>query len=366
MLSNTLFVILVTVTMAERNDDNELTKLHSELIEKFSCSDKDSTDDLGPQLTELLEKLKCTDRRKQLDALLGKMNQILSHLDSVKRTLETDKLAFPGEMSCDKVINIAIEECGSKIAEIHYLVIECLKNHTEIYFMIEDVSEFITNFENFELDISALSKLFNPKVLEVLNYLSIGLTFTGASVGMGGVKCAIIKGGGRLTTNGIPIILSTLKRMPYLPIAIGLLLAIVGGVSWYYLSKQIGKPQDKHKLLQDIHKICKELEDKNILGQLRTFRDQFYVQRERLKANLCSKSCADLNIIMKCYKDYKRGMEEILNKPSNSPTEDKLSDMLATLYSIPLRDRFNLSDTDAKKLFLAFLDTVTRKKLNDS
>ena len=359
------FFWLVTVTMAERNDDDQLTQYYSELIEKFSRSDKDSTDELCPQLTELSEMFKSTDNRRKLDTLLGEMNQILSLIDSIDYTLSL----FSGP----------IKACKDKISEIHKYVVDCLKQHTEMYFMIEDALQFITNFKDFELDISALSESGPQRALGVIQFLfigflgigvvghigsgalaysGIGTSFVGVAIEAAGVlagmKSSIMKIGSVVIDLGI-----TGMQISIAIMIISAIILAVGAFGWIFATNL--KAQMK---LQNIQKLCQSLEDNNTLGQLTTFRDQLNIQRKTLKARLSSESCVDLNIIMKCYKDYKRALKEMLNNPSNTFTEEQLRDILALQSSFPLRDKLKFSETQAKQMILAFHEIATHKKIS--
>ena len=352
--------------MAERNVD-QLTELHSKMIAHLAGQGKN--DELDPQLVEML-KLNCSDQRKELDALLGKINQTLIDIDSVKDTLDIDD--SPGKNTRDKVI-IEIEDCSKRIVKVRDKIIECMKQHTELDLMVKDVSGFATEFKDFELDISGISKLVSQRVLEIIEIISttaavLGLLTIGggrmiSKLGISAAAIAIIIGmitgsNCMLTCAAIATIVSSIGIVAS---AIGAIVLIVGGVSWYFVSKWRKKKTHK-KLLEDIQEVCKDLNDRNILGQLQTFDDQFNVQREALMKNTGSESYTDLNIFMKCYKDYKRGLEEMLEDPDSGMTEKQLS----SLYSIPLRDRFNLSKADARQLILEIHEIMNRKQLNDS
>ena len=363
MLTSVTFC-LVSVPMAERNVD-QLTELRSKMIAHLAGQGKNN--ELDPQLVEMLEKLKCSDQRKELDALLGKINQTLIDIDSVKDTLDIDD--SPGKNTRDKVI-IEIEDCSKRIVKVRDKIIECMKQHTELDLMVKDVSGFATEFKDFELDISGISKLVSQRVLEiieiisksavVLGLLTIGGGYMISGLGISAAAIAVIVGS--LTCTAIAsIAIASIVAIGYSSLAIGAIVFIVGGVSWYFVSKWRNETTHK-KLLEDIQEVCKDLNDRNILGQLQTFKDQFNVQREALMKNTGSESYTDLNIFMKCYKDYKRGLEEVLEDPDSGMTKEQLS----SLYSIPLRDRFNLSKADARQLILEIHEIMTRKQLNDS
>ena len=179
MLTSVTFC-LVSVPMAERND-NQLTKLHSKMIVQLAGQ---GNNELDPQLVEMLERLKCADQRKELDTLLGKINETLIDIDSVRHTLDTDDSAFPGERPRDIVLT-KIDDCREIIVEIRDQILECMKQHTELYLMVKDVSEFVTEFKDFELDISGISKHANYKVLEVVENISIAVTGLGFIIGHG-------------------------------------------------------------------------------------------------------------------------------------------------------------------------------------
>ena len=320
--------------MAERNVD-QLTELHSKMIAHLAGQGKN--DELDPQLVEMLEKLKCSDQRKELDALLGKINETLIDIDSVKHTFDRD----------DKV-QIEIEECKDRIVEIRDHIIECMEQHAEMCLMVKDMREFVKELKDLKIEISKVSEVTKIPPIATLGVLLI----VGGGVGMCKglfIKSVIVAPGPQ-----IGLIVSGAV------VALGTILLIVGGVSWCYVSWRRNRTTRK-QLLGGIQKVCKDLKDKKILAQLMTFKDQFNVQREALKKNLNYEFCTDLNIIMKCYKSYKKSLEKALNDPSNIFTEDQLSDLLASQATFPLMEKFKLSETDAIKLILLMDQHVTRK-----
>ena len=67
-----------------------------------------------------------------------------------------------------------------------------------------------------------------------------------------------------------------------------------------------------------------------------------------------------LNLIMKSYKDYRRALAEAL-EDSDGLTEEQLSRVLSLQYSYPLRNKFNLSKSQARELIEIIHGIVTRK-----
>ena len=68
---------------------------------------------------------------------------------------------------------------------------------------------------------------------------------------------------------------------------------------------------------------------------------------------------------MKSYKDYRRALAEALEDPDGF-TEEQLSRVLSLQYSYPLRNKFNLSKSQARELIEIIHGIVTRKILSDS
>ena len=364
--------------MADKNVD-QLTKPLPEMIAQVSSSDNTGLD---PQLIETLET-----QREELSTLLGKINQTLVDIDSVEHTLDGDK--NPGEKT-RAIVLIEIDDCRERIVEIRTLILECMKQHTELYLMVKDVSELITELKDFELDISGISKHTNQEVLEIIKKIFIAAAPVGFIFGMGtgvigGLGIGTIATGAAVagTATGVDSKLTDAVMVEGLPtfrdcfqivvfrlffaaaIAMqSLLVWIHGGVSWYFVSKWRNETTQE-KLLGDIQKVCKDLKDRNILAQLIAYKDQFNVQREALE-KMSSESYTELNLVMKCYRDYKRGLKEVLKDPDSGMTEEQLSNLLASQCSIPLRDRFNLSKANARQLILIIHEIMTRKQLNDS
>ena len=365
--------------MAERKEEHKEDVFTDQLIAYFSGLNINQNATLDESVVKILkdelEKLKCMDIRSFLDESLSSIDLSLSKMVTVKKKLDVYTLSveFAGDLmvSDDKFMDDLIKNiyevkegekevegevkklyltnepalCVDMLTDIRKLIHDCLNLHTELYLMAQDISELMENIQLMNINIS---------VFEGSDELTDTATLAGMIIG--GILGAIVAG------ECFAALFWCFGSIAVALLGAGSAFAVILGLG-FLASPAWEDGTCRREYLEEIYKFRIKLEKSKLQVHMKTLYTKLSDIKSNTQKTLTNNKEVNplsLNLIMKSYKDYRRALAEAL-EDSDGLTEEQLSRVLSSQYSYPLRNKFNLSKSQARELIEIIHGIVTRK-----